>query len=188
MVISFKLTEKQVAKPFLLRAALGHSGFCYLPVTPQLATVSFGNSLGNSNFPAPRCCRYEAGEWYFLSLNSSERQTMFSSGVLRQLLSFGKPAARTSHIFPYSVRSYRPCWSSLWLWNTSLVTLHLCPWQPPLLPKHHLSPSSSSGSQINHRFRGSSPTVEGWRSWAEEQTLSNQGCGLGAPTIKASFV
>lgn len=188
VVISSKLPEKQVAKPCLLRPALGHSSFCYLPVTPATNCI-FRKQLRKQQFPSPSLLSgMKLSSDISFPLIPPKCKQCFPQQFCVSSWVQQASCRHPSSISPCSVRSYRPCWSSLWLWNASLVALHLCPWQLPQLPKHHLSPSSSSGSQINHRVRESSPTVEGWHSRAEGQTLSNQGCGLGAPTIKMIFV
>lgn len=52
VVISSKLPEKQGAKPCPLRPALGHSSFCYLPVTPATNSI-FRKQLRKQQFPSP---------------------------------------------------------------------------------------------------------------------------------------
>lgn len=145
------------APPF--PASFGPSRFLLPPCSPGSQRYLPETAIS----PLLFATKFEAIEWYFLSLNFSKRWTMYSLGVLRQLLTAVCQlyAQVTSLLLReiiapllvfVAMMKHIPCRSS----PVSLAA--------PTASQHHLSCSSSSGSKINHRFRESAPIVEDWES------------------------
>lgn len=111
----------------------------YLPGT-LLPAISFGSSLGNDNFPVYHLsllsCVKLQNDISFLLISPKGKQH-----IIQEFCVKSEHLIRLiCKLFTFSVcaamRPYRFCCFSLWLWNASSITLHLCPWQ---LPQVHMA-------------------------------------------------